>query len=124
MYNLINWTFIQNMPELDLQKDINRAIELLKTLQTNPSLPRIALNCLSISFISSKPIASKCAIIECQAELRSQSAFEYEITRIKTTRERADDAKIILYKTGKWFWTKIFDQKKNVKEFKNYSLDV
>ena len=29
------------MPELDLQKDINRAIELLKSLQNNPSLPRL-----------------------------------------------------------------------------------
>ena len=106
------------MPELDLQKDINRAIELLKTLQTNPSLPRIALNCLSISFISSKPIASKCAIIECQAELRSQSAFEYEITRIKTTRERADDAKIILYKTGNGFELRFLIRKKMSRNLK------
>jgi len=34
------------MPELDLQKDINRAIELLKTLQSNPSLPSDKLKSL------------------------------------------------------------------------------
>jgi len=34
------------MPELDLQKDINRAIELLKSLQNNPSLPSDKLKSL------------------------------------------------------------------------------
>jgi len=45
------------MPELDLQKDINRAIELLKTLQNNPALPSDKLKslqeCLESDFLYS-----------------------------------------------------------------------
>ena len=34
------------MPELNLDRDISRAIELLKLLQSNPSLPKEKLRAL------------------------------------------------------------------------------
>ena len=46
------------MPELDLQKDINRAIELLKTLQNNPALPRLVLSNSKLLFIRTLTVMS------------------------------------------------------------------
>ena len=71
------------MPELDLQKDINRAIELLKTLQSNPSLPRLVSNDLRILIQTFTAFEHKLCYITCINERKRQAEITSRSIRIR-----------------------------------------